>query len=133
MMEATLERPGTAADPDELRKEAGEPVGEMPAKTPADPLPPEVDKIVVDGTAQLDIFSLGGKLPTRATIALTGGSVGIVAGQAFEKGDRIRFSGEAIVNDVGQKDIEDGKTGIVVDCVQRHKARVVDLVVDSAS
>ena len=132
-MEATIERPKTGADPDELRNEAGEPVGEMPAKPPADPLPPQVDEILVDGTTQLELFKLGGKEPTGATIKFTGGKVKLVSGNAFNKGDRIKFSGEAVVNFVGQKDAHDNATGVVVDCEQRHEARIVDLVVDSAS
>lgn len=94
---------------------------------------PDLDQILVDGTTQLELFDFGGKRPTRATIKFTGGKVGLTSGQAFHKGDTIRFSGIAVVNGVGQKDEHDTKTGQVVDCEQRHEARITDLQIDSAS
>lgn len=94
--------------------------------------PPEAEEILLDGTTELTLFDVGGKQPTRATIKFTGGKVKLVHGQAFKKGDRIRFSGEAIVNVLAQKDEHDPKTGQVVDCEQRHEARIVDLRLDSA-
>lgn len=102
------------------------------AAMPVDPLP-DVDEIRVDGTAQLSMFNLGGKLPTGSTLTLTGGRVELVDGQAFNKGDRIRLTVEAVVNEVGQKDAHDPKTGQVVSCEQRHKARVVDMQLESAA
>lgn len=92
---------------------------------------PDVDEILLDGTAQLSMFNLGGKLPTGSTLALTGGKVDLVQGQAFSKGDRVRLTIEAVVNEVGQKDAHDPKTGQVVSCEQRHKARIVDMQLDS--
>jgi hypothetical protein len=117
----------------ELEAEAGEAVGAMPPDAPDAPAPVDPDEIVVDGTSQLSMFDLGGKQASRATIKFTGGKVGLVAGEAYRKGDRIRFSGEAVVNSVGQKDEHDPKTSQVVDCEQRHEARIVDLQVESAS
>lgn len=121
----------------EVKGEAGEPTGEMQKEVaPPEPQEPVVDEILVDGTTELEqlgLFEMGGKKPTRASIKFTGGKVKLVAGTAFRKGDRIRFSGEAVVNDVGQKDDHDPKTSQVVDCEQRHGARIIDLVVDSAS
>ena len=107
--------------------------GRRPPKEPEAPAPVDPDEIVVEGTSQLELFEFGGKKATRATIKFTGGKVKLVAGEAFRKGDRIRFSGEAIVNDVGQHDEHDAQTGQVVDCEQRHAARIVDLQVESAS
>lgn len=116
---------------EELKGEAGEPVGKMPAKE-AGSSQPEVDEIVLQGSSQLELFDMGGKKATRATIKFSGGKVKIEAGQGFKKGHRIRFSGEAIVNEVGQKDEHDPQTGQVVDCEQRHGARIVDLSVERA-
>ncbi len=126
-MPATLEAPGRQSI-DEAHEQIDR---DEPSREPV--APPDVDEIKVDGTTQLELFKLGGKLPTSATIKLTGGKVALVEGEAFNKGDRIRFSGEAVVNDVGQKDAHDPKTGQVVNCEQRHEARIVDLRVDSAS
>lgn len=101
-------------------------------KEPATPLP-DVDQIIVDGTTQLSIFKLGGKEPNSASITLAGGKHELAQGTAYNKGERIRFSGEAIVRKVAQKDSADPKTGQVVSCEQQHTATIVDLVVDSAS
>lgn len=116
---------------EELKSEAGEPVGEMPPAE-SDGGQPEVDEIVLQGTSQLELFEMGGKKATRATIKFAGGKVKIEKGQGFKKGERIKFSGEAIVNEVGQKDEHDPQTGQVVDCEQRHGARIVDLSVERA-
>ncbi len=94
---------------------------------------PDPDEIIVDGTTQLAMFDMGGKQASHATIKFTGGKVKLVAGEAFRKGERIRFSGEAVVNVLVQKDEHDPKTGQVVDCEQRHEARIIDLQVESAS
>lgn len=115
----------------ELKKEGGEPVGKMPDKEP-EKTEPEVDEIVLDGSTQLELFDVGGKKATRATIKFTGGKVKLSAGKGFKKGERIKFTGEAIVNEVGQKDEHDPQTSQVVDCEQRHSARIVDLSVDRA-
>lgn len=115
----------------EIRGEAGEATGAVPHSAPPDPLP-DVDEIKIDGTAQLDMFNLGGKRATGSSLALTGGKVSLVDGQAFNKGDRIKLTIEAVINDVGQKDAHDPKTGQVVSCEQRHKARIVDVALESA-
>lgn len=117
----------------ELEGEAGQAVGDMPPGEPDAAPAVDVDEIKIDGTAQLDMFNLGGKLPTGSSLALTGGKVSLIDGQAFNKGDRIRLTIEAVVNDVGQKDAHDPKTGQVVSCEQRHKARITDMVLDSAA
>lgn len=123
---------GEGSKAEEVQKEGGKSTGKM-QKAPAEkPAPPERDEIQVDGTTQLELFDVGGKKPTKATVKFTGGKVKIVSGQAFKKGTRIKFSGEAIVNELTQKDEHDPQTGIVTDCEQRHGARIVDLVVESA-
>lgn len=116
-----------------LEDNAGPAVGDMPPAEPETPKEPVVDEIRVEGTEQLSIFDVGGKRANTATIKLTGGKVKIVDGQGFKKGTRVRGTFEAIVNEVGQKDEEDPKTGQVVSAEQRHSARIVDLQVESAS
>ena len=116
----------------EVRSEAGEPTGEMQDERKPAPMP-DVDQIIVDGTTQLSMFKLGGKEPNGASITLAGGACALARDTAFNKGERIRFSGEAIVRKVAQKDSADPKTGQVVSCEQQHTATIVDLVVDSAS
>lgn len=116
-----------------LEDNAGPAVGNMPPAEPERAPHPEVDEIRVEGTEQLSIFDVGGKRANTATMKLTGGKVKLVDGQGFKKGTRVRFTGEAIVDDVGQKDETDPKTGQVVAAQQRHGARIVDLTVESAS
>lgn len=93
---------------------------------------PEPEEIRVAGTTQLSIFDLGGKKAASATIRLVGGKVALMEGQAYRKGDAIHFEGTAVVNEVGQKDQHDPKTGLVVSAEQRHGARIVDLVVSAS-
>lgn len=91
-----------------------------------------IEEIRVDGTTQLAMFDLGGKQATASTLTFTGGTVRLVDGQAFAKGDVIRFEGTAVINEVGQKDDHDPKTGIVVAASQKHGARITSLVVRGA-
>lgn len=116
---------------DELRESAGEAVGAMPQDPPADPLP-DVDEIRVDGTGQLDMFGLGGKQADSADLGFSG-KVKLVAGEGLAKGDRIRFTGEAIVRTGEDADKVDKKTGLVVSCTRHLKAELVDLSVVSSS
>jgi hypothetical protein len=101
------------------------------AVMPADPVPP-VEEIRVDGTVQLSMFDLGGKHATSSELRLTGGSVKLVDGAAYRKGDVIHGTFTAVVNEVGQKDDHDPKTGIVVSAKQKHSARITDLRVRGA-
>jgi hypothetical protein len=98
--------------------------GEDP-EMPADPI-----EIVVRGI-ELEYADLGGKRPEGAEIRLTGlGAIKLVEGTGFPKGTRIRFSGEAVVNDSGQKDFHDPTTQQVTSAVQRYGARVTDIRVE---
>jgi hypothetical protein len=85
------------------------------------------DEIAVDGTAQLELFDLGGKRPTSSKLRLAGGAVDVVDGQAFHKGDVVAFSGTAVISAVAQQDKRDASTGQVVSCAQSHIALVTDL------
>jgi hypothetical protein len=89
-----------------------------------------VEEIRVDGTAQLGLFNAGGKSPESASLRLSGGRILLVDGQAFRKGETIRFSGTAVVREVAQRDKPDGKTGIVVSAEQKHVAQITDLRVE---
>jgi hypothetical protein len=134
MSSATVEVP-SRAEIDRIKELGDEEAagdGQSDLKMPNTPLP-DVDRIIVDGTAQLSMFNLGGKEPNSASITLAGGKHELVDGTAYNKGERIRFSGEAIVRTVAQRDSADPKTGQVVSCEQQHTAVIVDLVVDSAS
>lgn len=91
---------------------------------------PFVEELRVDGTTQLSaVPSLGGKKPQSATVTLAGGAISLLDGKAFENGDTIQFAGTATVFDVGQRHKADPKTRVVVTAVQRHTARIDDLVV----
>lgn len=90
------------------------------------------DEILVRGTTQLGLFEAGGKKPVSSSLRLSGGRVLLVDGQAYRKGDRIRFEGTAVVEEVAQRDKTDSKTQIVVACEQKHVARITDLVVHEA-
>ena len=70
-------------------------------------------------------FDLGGKFPTGGTLKLKGGSI---AGY-YKKGQVIKMSVTAVVRQVGQKDLVDKATGVVIDAQQTHTAEVVDIQV----
>lgn len=126
-MEAgTLERDGTQSAADEMRENAGEPVGEMPPQPPQDTSPP-IDELRLPGTAQLGFFDAGGKKPGSASLRLTGGKVSLVDGQAFKKGETIVLQIVAVVDSVKLQDKKDSATGMVVSCEQQHTARVSDI------
>jgi len=92
-------------------------------------LPPA--EIKVDGTTQLELFDFGGKRPTSSKLRLAGGSVDVLDGRAFRKGDTIMFRGTAIVGAVSQQDKRDSSTGQVVSCEQKHIALITDLRIDA--
>lgn len=129
--EAQMDGPGNYfSQPDELRQEAGEPVGPMPPETPAEPLAPE--ELQVSGTVQLSMFNLGGKLPTGASISFIGGKTKIASGTAFKKGELLKVSGVVRVTASGQVDTIDKATGTAVSCEHQFKARWVDIEVEPA-
>jgi hypothetical protein len=115
----------------EFEQEAGEAVGPMP-QTPPDNTQPPLEELRVDGTTQLAAFDAGGKRPAEATLKLTCGAIQLSDGQAFRKGDTLRFSGEAVVREVKQKDAVDKETGIVISCTQAHGAVITDLRLDQS-
>lgn len=84
------------------------------------------EEIRIDGTTQLAVFDLGGKKAGGATLRLVG-KVSLTEGQGLSKGEVLKFSGVAVVREVGQKDKKDNATGIVVSCEQKHVAEIVDL------
>lgn len=130
-----VEAEGLRADANEklaeFRKEAGEAVGPMPANDlPPEDLDPDPEVIVVAGI-EMDYPDMGGKSPTRATLTLVDPKALLQDGTGFLKGQRLKFSGEAVVNAVTQKDEHDSASGIVAGAEQQHKARIVDLRVEA--
>jgi hypothetical protein len=116
---STLEPPVTA-DPDQGPGQTEIPGDEAPADAPE----PQADGgLVAPGSSSQLSFDIGGKAPTSATLTLTGGKIEI-EGQ-FEKGEIVDLHIQARVNDVGFKDQEDSKTGQVVGCERRQKARII--------
>ena len=127
--ETTHDAPPLDGKAQELEGEAGEAVGAMPANPPQnDPV-----EIQVGGTAQLELFDLGGKRPTSSKLRLAGGSVDVIDGQAFRKGDVIRFSGTAVISAVTQQDKRDAQTQQVVSCEQKHIGLITDLRLEGSS
>jgi hypothetical protein len=112
-----------ALDAEPSRAAVDEALADLPDSAPDD-LPPE--EIIVAGL-EMSFFSAGGKKPTTASLAFTGGKVKLREGTALKKGQRIVGRFEAVVNFVGQQDETDGATGQVTACEQQHKARFVDL------
>lgn len=113
-----------------FREEAGEAVGAMPPSEPERFVEPDPETIVVAGV-EMEYPDMGGKSPTRATLTLVDPKALLRDGTGFTKGQRIRFSGEAVVNFVGQKDEHDSASGIVAGAEQQHKARIVDLRIEA--
>jgi hypothetical protein len=85
-----------------------------------------VEQIRVDGTTQVAI-DFGGKQAQTARLTLSGA---VEVDGFFRKGDRIRGTFEAVVVGIAGRDKIDKVTGIPVEAVQTHTARVVDLVVE---
>jgi hypothetical protein len=108
----------------ELRQEAGEPVGNMPPGDPEDVTVPP-DKLMVSGTAQGSKRRWNGKAPGSVVLKLKVADIEVAEGE-FKKGDRIRFEGEAVIVSEGVKDKLDKDTKTPVEAVQEHAAVVLD-------
>jgi hypothetical protein len=100
-------------------------------EVPADPQPP-VQEIVMRGTAPLDFFNAGGKLPNKATVRFVGGKVGLEQGTAFKKADVIHFEGYATVVAATPRDKRDKATGVVLECELQIQAEIDDLSLRTA-
>lgn len=72
-------------------------------------------------------FSVGGKLPTSTMLRLMGGKIEVEG--EFEKGEKIVLQVIGSVDAIEFVDIKDPKTGQVVGCERRHKARIVGVSV----
>lgn len=89
---------------------------------------PPPEDIVIQGSTQLGLFDAGGKRPTGAKLTIAGLSgIELVHGQAFLKGEYVRFEGVARVEEVAQRDKVNRKENLTVDCVQKHWAFASDL------
>jgi hypothetical protein len=98
---------------------------EDPPDTPEQAEP--TSELVISAGGQLTLNVGGGKQPTTSTLRLVGGKIE-VDGQ-FAKGETIVVRIEAVVNEIGFKDQEDSKTGQVVGCERRHRARITGVAV----
>jgi hypothetical protein len=107
-------------------------------RPPADPTPgqqtidgsevqPEIGEVRVDGTVQLGLIDFGGKKPQTATVTLAGGQFDLAEGQAYSKGERLFFAGQAQVQAITGRDKLDPKTMIATSAVQHHAARIFEL------
>jgi hypothetical protein len=104
---------------------------------PADPTPGqqtidgdevrEIGEVRVDGTVQLGLIDFGGKKPQTATVTLAGGQFDLAEGQAYSKGERLFFAGQAQVQAITGRDKLDTKTMIPTSAVQHHAARIFEL------
>lgn len=130
---------------DALRSEARELAGKLGPVDPASKAEPEqgagdppepddapaplAEDIVVAGL-EMEPIDFGGKKPTSGVLKFTGTSVKLMHGTFLKKGMVVKFSGTAVVNDVGGKDIIDTSTQQVTDAVQRHSAQIRSLSVE---
>lgn len=112
---------------EELRSEAGEPVGPMPPNDPEEMrIPP--DQIVVAGTAAGSKHKWDGKQPGTTILSLKGFKVEVDG--AFKKGERIKFGGEAVVKRESCDDKLDPTTKQVVEAKVEYTAVVLDFELD---
>ena len=88
---------------------------------------PPPEEIVIRGSAPLDFFNAGGKLPNKASMRFVGGKVGLEAGTAFKKGDVVHFEGYATVVAATPRDKRDRQTRIVIECELQLQAEIDDL------
>lgn len=86
-----------------------------------------VEGLVIEGPAQLSIYSTGGKDPQRAKLTVKAVSIELEPGTTFPKGAVFAFAGTAVV--VGAADVDklDKATGMVVECKRQVTAQVNDL------
>lgn len=132
-----LKKGGSRGSKEELEAEAGaavDPSDPAADAAAADVRDSEVDDLdpadIIVAGIDIDYADLGGKKPTGATLKLVGTKAELQEGTGLKKGRRIKFSGEAIVNDRGQKDHHDTTTGQVTSATERYEARVVDLKIE---
>jgi hypothetical protein len=92
-----------------------------------DEIQPEIGEVRVDGTVQLGLIDFGGKKPQTATVTLVGGQFDLAEGQAYSKGERLFFAGQAQVQAITGRDKLDTKTMIPTSAVQHHAARIFEL------
>jgi hypothetical protein len=74
-------------------------------------------------------FQVGGKRPTSTGLRLTGGKVDVPG--SFMKGSKLVLRVEVRVGEVAFVDEHDPKTGQIIGCQRRHKARILNVAVES--
>ncbi|HEY4451037.1 MAG TPA: hypothetical protein VGN13_05535 [Solirubrobacteraceae bacterium] len=119
--EATLEQVAldaetAAGDDDDDDDDAGE--QEAPVMVPP-------DRLVVSGPSKASPGKWSGKAPGTMVLSVKGVKVEVSDGE-FRKGDRLQFSGEAVVVSEGVKDKLDKDTKQPVEAVQEIGAVVLD-------
>jgi transposase-like protein len=124
------ERPPDGAPVERQRREEERPPAEpTPGQQTIDggEVQPEIGEVRVDGTVQLGLIDFGGKKPQTATVTLAGGQFDLAEGQAYSKGERLFFAGQAQVQAITGRDKLDTKTMIATSAVQHHAARIFEL------
>ena len=107
-----LERPSGAIDPE----------GDQPGEGDGEQAP-TIEDVVVEGRGQQLTLNVGGLAPTKATVKLQGGSIGIPRGQ-YDKGDTVDLLLTVRCDAVGVIDKRDSKTGAVTETERRHQFTV---------
>lgn len=111
------------------QEELDNPTGANIDKAAAALAPPE--EIVAAGL-RIEPAKLGGKKPQSGSLSFSGMKIDLMPGTFLEKGQVVKFSGEAVVNRVGQQDTRDKETGQVTEATQSHNALVLDLSIEVA-
>ena len=99
-------------------RQAADEETELPGEGQGEQAPPELPPVEVEGFGQLSL-DVGGDAPTKATVKLQGGSIGIPAGQ-FDKGQELDFIVRVRCNAVAVIDKRDSQTGQITETERRH-------------
>lgn len=79
-------------------------------------------ELTIEGDQQQMSLNVGGRKPTVSSLTLQGGEVKM-SGQ-FEKGTRVRFIVEGVIDEVATRDHRDRKTGMVTAVKRSHKLTI---------
>lgn len=85
------------------------------------------DPLTEEPSGQISL-QVGGKRPTSTSLRVVGGAVDVE--QEFAKGQTVVIRMEAEITEVAFVDQRDQRTGQVVGCERRHKARPVEVSVE---
>lgn len=110
----------------EEHRKAAENEGDLPGEGEEEQGQPELPPVEVEGTGQQLTLEVGGERPTKATVKLQGGSIGIPVGQ-FDKGEEIDLVIRARCMAVAVIDKRDGQTGQITETERRHTFKVTNV------